>query len=215
MDFHAWSRWLESFADRHQHVIAAFAVFWTALAVMVALWTASFTRRNNQPRLKATVSLASAPPPDARPDAAPAYIIVQITNIGYLPVTLRVECLWWRIAFSKRRIMQLPRDFVGDDFITKRSYPIELPPNETDTIFLCRAGEFGELLSVSGFLPRPRWLARIAAVRVRPFIVTNRGDRFRAKMGNSLRDHIRQIASFANTEFLCGKTGASRSQNST
>ena len=85
---HAASRWFESFADRHQHGIAAISAVATAGAVIVALWSAHIARTANQPRLKARVSVMQIIDRDTDLEAIPTYIAVQLTNTGAVPIWL-------------------------------------------------------------------------------------------------------------------------------
>ena len=188
---HAASRWFESFADRHQHGIAALGAFGTVAAVIVALWTSQQARRATRPKLKARVTVMQIFYAGIDLEAIPTYVALQLTNIGSVPIRFHSTCFSWRLPYRRSAWMAQPVDERGDQHVDVHPYPFTLHPNTSNTMLLTEIGIFD-----AEAMPRiirqgklPRWLV----VRwLRAVVYTDDGSLFRARLDSTIREHIRK-----------------------
>ena len=175
---------MEEFFLAYRATIEAIAAFATVAAVVVALYLA---RRQSRARLRVYADVnvyfpSSAPEVLGNPENPERRRCIGLTvqNVGPVSVTLSYfSCFEWRVAGSRRLFTQ---NAAEPDF---RASPITLEPGRSAGIILsidlddysariadlCRSSRFGK-----GARRFPRLTVR-----------TEIGDRFRAKLGRSLR----------------------------
>lgn len=189
---HAFSRWLEDAATRHEHTISLLESLSTTSAVVVALW-ASFAAKNAaRPRLRASVSIMLVIYGDGRKRPAPEYLTVKLTNNGPVPIHLQTTFFSWRLPFVKSAWIAQPIDQEGDDHAPQRRYPLVLLPQTSETVFLSSIVRFDEY--VPGILDKsrlPRWLTpRFVRARV----YADDGSVFRASLNKQVVTHLYKVA---------------------
>ena len=188
---HVASRWFESFADRHQHSVAALSAFSTTAAVIVALWAGNFSRTAAKPKLKARVSFWQIVGERSDLGAMPTYVAVRLTNVGKMPIRLQSTCFSWRIPPARNSWAALPVDEQGDGHIGAHQYPFILHPNTSDTLFLASLerfhAEMPKILSAAKLLPTR------AAKKLRAYVYTDDGSLFRADISEEVTNEIAEF----------------------
>ncbi len=190
---------IETFAEQHQHSIAALGAFGTTAAAIIALYNGLLALRASRPRLKARVEIRqpigggawlSGPRVQAKA-GQPLYLVVDLKNVGSLPIELRPNCFFWRFPIDKSKGLLPPLDMKGDEHVRQRRYPYTLLPRTSETLFLQRMEDFhGQMAHFIQNRRLPLWLA----VRcIRAFIFTGDGSLFRAKLDSSVRKALKTV----------------------
>jgi hypothetical protein len=189
---HVFFRWLESWSERHGHTIALLEASSTTAAVVVALVVSAAANRATRSQLKATLLVQEIiQRGDRRPTSElPTYIVVRLTNVGTVPVRLQSTCFAWRLRFHRGIWLGVPLDLTGqDENVGLRSYPLILPPNQTERIFLTDLQTFqSKVLPQIQSKVLPKMLTRRPARLLSAIVYTDDRCRFTVSFDNSFRE---------------------------
>jgi hypothetical protein len=191
LDFlHKISNGLEDWSSRHAHIIALLEAISTTGAVIVALTTSYVAKRNGKPRLKADVGLKIIIHGDGRSlRTAPAYVTVQLTNTGTMPVRLHSTFFSWRMSFMRTAWLVMPISEQGDGIIAQHAFPFVLQPWTSVTIFLTSLERFRADIMPAIF-NNGRFGRRITGWLLSGIVYTDDGSQFRTTFGNSFRKEL-------------------------
>ena len=182
---------IEIFFTAYQHTVAALAAMSTFAAVVVSLVVTYISQAANRTRIKASATIMFVMHSSLKGKPKPTYMTVSITNLGILPATVQFSFFYWRLPFAKGVMLITPLDSSGDDWISKRTYPFEIKPRQSETFYLSEISVFRESISknvsTSGFFRR--LLFRFLHARV----ITADGRTFDVKMDRSLREELRKL----------------------
>ena len=179
---------MEEFFLAYRATIAAIAAFATVAAVVVALYLA---RRQARSRLRAYADVnlyfpSSAPMVFEKEENRERRrcIGVTIANVGPVSVTISYfNCFEWRVAGSRHLSIQ---NAAEPDF---RANPITLDPGRSVSIIL--SYDLDAYSAMIADLCRSSRFGKCARRFPRLTVRTEIGDRFRAKLGRSLRELAR------------------------
>ena len=174
---------IEEYLSRYPATMSAISAGATVMAVIVALYLA---RRQSRAQLQVSADInryissgAQMHSETIDPDEQPRMISVTIRNLGPVIASITYWSFSWGVIGGKQRAIQDPAE---PDF---RNEPIVLSPGKSASIVLS--------FNLDGYTATMKNLAETSrfgawSMRFPNLIVcTEAGDRFRAKLGKSLR----------------------------
>ena len=178
---------LENFFAQYPAMISTTATVATVGAVIVALYLA---RRQSHSHIEVFADVNRYIAPEAQEDQAginledaPLVITVTMRNVGQVPVSISYwSSFVWGVAGGRKVCAQNPAE---PDF---RHEPIELNPGKSASIVLSR--DLPAYRTMMKDLAQESWLGECALRFPKLTVGTEIGDRFRAKLGRSLKQFL-------------------------
>lgn len=178
---------IENFLTQYPATITTVAAGATVAAVITALYLAHRARRQSRARLSIFADINRYISSEAQRDSAeidlenaPQIITVTIRNAGAIPVSITYwSSFVWSVLGGKKVAAQNPAE---PDF---RTQPIALAPGKSASIVLSRdlPAHTALMKDLAGTSRLGTWSLHFPRLTVS----TEIGDRFRAKLGKSLR----------------------------
>jgi hypothetical protein len=178
---------IEQFATTYEHTIALLGVIGTLGAVVVSLVLATLAVRANRTRLRATADLIAILTHETV-ENPPSFLVVTITNRGKWPLRIPTAFFHWKTPL-KRECMTVfpPFDCIGNAWIARKTYPVEIAPRSSETFFL------SSKTTLQSEAKRMRaannsFLDRLRGRFIRARVQTDDGMTFRVAVAKGVRD---------------------------
>ena len=175
---------IETVLAQYPAIIATVSALATVAAVMVALYLA---KQQSRGRLDVFADIHVYISPDAQNEPQidlgdkPQIISVSMSNVGPVPVYIPYwSSFHWSVPGTKRRAMQNPTEPIF------RDKPIELLPGTSAVIVLSR--DLVQHREMIGKLAATSWLGKFSIRHFGLTVYADNGVKFRAKIGNALRE---------------------------
>jgi hypothetical protein len=169
---------IEEFCKAHQYTIAALAAVGTCSAVVAALWIAL---RADRTRISAFAAITYWQ--YQRP-----YLTVRIHNNSLFPVTVQPSFFYLKIPLRARDYLTAPMDFVSDQFIKAKRYPVNIPARDGRLFVLCEIEMLQDL-----FRAKNSNMNRWGGWLYRAYVTTVDGKSVRVRLDASVRNELRKL----------------------
>jgi hypothetical protein len=177
----------EDFAKAHEKTIAFIEAFSTLSAVIVSLVLAFASRRQVQTHLNCRVQYAS----DYSQQGHRAYVTVDITNIGVLPLRIPGSFFIYVLPFTRTARRVVPLDQLDrDQSIPPKIYPVEIPPRSRETFIIGLREPFW--VGFHNMVTQTRGITRLMFRFVRLKIIADDGIRFAPELDPDFRREFRR-----------------------
>jgi hypothetical protein len=130
---------MESFFEGYKYTFSALGAVGTLLAVIISLYFGYRALKTQQTQIKASISIKALSTPEM-----PQYIIVEIINVGLMPISIPYWFLTFKIPFSSNVLFIKPFDgnFNGNLNITQKCYPYIVAPKHSEIFFISEVDSF-------------------------------------------------------------------------
>ena len=174
---------MEAFFRDHQFTLSAISSIATFAAVIVSLGVALQSARAQRPKIRATMRLQRS-----KVSAYDlAYVAIQVTNTGSVPVTIYETSFIWRCLIPAATWIMDPVDQFSATPVKAKQYPVVIAPNDGAVFIIEDIAGLREAFAGA----RRKTLANWIILRLmRPRVVLPGGQSFPAKLDPAVRKAI-------------------------
>jgi hypothetical protein len=187
---------LEKFFESYDATIRALGVLGTFLAIVVSLGFGLASQRANRTKIKAHAGIAIVAHSNLvgkdMPTCFPTYLVIDVRNVGILPVEIPFPFFHWKVPFRRTLVLAVSLDSdQGDPWIPQKKYPVEIPARSAATFYVADENMFRTTIrDIVG----SNFIGRCRSLFLSAWVVTSDGRAFKVKLDRGIRRQIREAA---------------------